>query len=252
MVSSCLSRTPLRLCAVGSSRIPPPAPPGARCTIGSPHTGGDATAVPGASGTEIARSVRIDRRTWRATFQRGPSAPARRAEPFAERPMVKHSWLPLAGGRLPSPRRSPWAAGPPRATRARRRSTPAAQAAQVAPHAPPASVASSSRPGPRADRIPPTATSTPGSVNSSSGTSRQAQSRVRPGARRAARVALRRADRSRASASISIAWSIGSAPTRSRRWPKATGSPRSNTSRRRSTSCWPCPTVRPAARRRRD
>ena len=42
---------------------------------------------------------------------------------------------------------------------------------------------------------------------------------------------------SRGSASTSIGWSIGSAPTRSRRSPKATASPKKRTNRRPSTSC---------------
>ena len=93
MVSSCLSRTQPRLrsnqhrarLAHRARDARPGAPPGGR----------PRQAVPGASGTESFRSdvtillVTCDIRHGQS------SLPGRCAEPFAERPMVKHSWLPL-------------------------------------------------------------------------------------------------------------------------------------------------------------
>ena len=68
------------------------------------------------------------------------------------------------------------------------------------------------------------------------GPPRQGAGRVRPRRRSPARVALRRAHRSRGCASISTGSSIASTRTRSRRSPRATASSKRSTSRPRSTS----------------
>ena len=104
------------------------------------------------------------------------------------------------------------------------------------------------RPGRDADRRIRTVTSRPGSASSSRGISTPRRSNsTAPSTCSSSRRTAR--GRNRESGSISIAWWTASAPTKSRRWPKATVSRKRNTRRRPSISCWR--RQRPSGRRRR-
>src|SRR3970040_510 len=92
MLNSRLSRTqqrPIRRRRAGPTRLPDDqgAPPGGRPRQAVPVSGADPFRVAGdvepGKGTVLARSL-----------QDHSGAPSH-AEPFAERPMAKHSWLPL-------------------------------------------------------------------------------------------------------------------------------------------------------------
>ena len=217
MVSSCLSRTQPRLSQSVAVASRHPSPPGARCTTGSPPGGRPRQAVPGASGTESFRSVR--RSAFVVTRGRPPTGLVQRprgdAEPFAERPMVKHSWLPLLVAPVVAASVSPGCGSAARHQSAPQ-VTPAAQGTQVA-----AAGAARRRCRLRPTRssrssTPPSITSRPGSTNWNWATWARRRSNSTGRSKCCSNRRTGRG-RNRASASISIAWSIASARTRLRR-----------------------------------